>query len=486
MKQAKGTKDSFIFIMIAIFLGNFIAMLNSGTVNVALPKIMNDLHSSINTAQWVVTGFMLAIGIIAPVTGYLGNKIGYKNLYVYALIGLTASSALCGLSWNMSSLIVFRFLQGFSSGLIQISTMTIIFQSVNKEKQSMATSLWTVSLMVAPAIGPTLGGILTHSLGWKALFFANVPFGIIAALFAYFFIPAREGAKDVSLDFMGLLTVVVGNVSLLMYFTKGADLGWLSVPALSLLFFGVVGIAAFIWRELTAKEPLLNIRVFKYAKFSWGMVINCLISVGLYSSVFLVPIFMEEAQGESSFTAGMIMLPGALLMIIVTLIGGKLQEKIDSFWLVLFGGCLLSLATWEFSRLSMNSSIVYITFWMVIRYIGIGLAASPAMSISMSVIPRENAGHASTISNWLRQAMAALAIAIFSSILAARTQTHLLALSGEKTGEALKRFALVYATNDTFLVGTFVTIMAIPLSLLLKQKKSKSSKENLATAERNL
>ena len=472
MRQLKKEKDSFVFIILAIFLGNFLAFINSGTVNVALPSIMRDLHTNLNSVQWIVTGFMLATGTIAPVVGFLGNKFGYKQLYVYALIGLTVSSALCGFAGNIGILIIFRILQGVCSGLIQIATMTIIYQSVKKEKQAMAISLWTVSIMVAPAIGPALGGLLTNSFGWKALFFSCVPVGIIATLCASIFIPSGVKEKTAALDFLGLLTVVIGNVSFLMYFTKGSELGWFSVTAVSLLVVGIVGIILFIWRELTAKEPLLNLRVLKYTKFLIGTLLNCLISIGLYSSVYLIPLFLEEAQGASSFVSGLVMLPGALLMIVVTIITGKFNNKFDPGWFVMGGAVLLSVATWAFSDLKMNTTVATITLFMVIRYIGVGLATSPIATISMSVIPPELVGHATSIANWLRQAVAALSIAIFSSILAVRTQIHFSELKSQKTMDALKQSAFLLASNDTFLVAFLILVFSIPLSLFMFSRKN--------------
>ncbi|WP_391208539.1 MDR family MFS transporter [Psychrobacillus sp. L4] len=476
MAHIKKGRDSFAFTILAIFLGNFLALVNSGTVNVALPSIMRELHTNINMVQWLVTGFMLAIGTISPVASYLGNKFGYKRIYVTALIGLTVFSALCGFSGNINLLILFRILQGLCAGIIQISTMTIIIQSVNKEKQAMAISLWSISIMIAPAIGPTLGGVITSFYGWKALFFSNVPIGVIAILCAILFLPALKASKTVSLDKIGLLTVVIGNVSLLLYFTEGSTLGWLSIPALVLFLVGIIGIAAFIWRELTVKEPLLNLRVFKYSRYTLGTILNCFISVGLYSTVFLLPLVMEEARGFSSLTVGIIMLPGALVMIVVTIISGKLQEKIEPFWFIITGVFLVTIATWGFSQLKMNSSASYILFLMMIRYIGLGLASSIVTSLSMSVIPTEHAGHASSISNWLKQAISALSIAIFSSILAIRTQTHASELNGKIAGKALKETAFLFATNDTFLFATIILAFSVPLSLFLKKRKTKGAK----------
>nr|WP_269448580.1 DHA2 family efflux MFS transporter permease subunit [Metabacillus kandeliae] len=463
----------------AVFLGNFLAQLNSGTVNVALPSIMHDLNADINSVQWIITGFLLAIGTIAPLSGYLGSKAGYKRLYVLALVGLTISSALCCMAWNIESLITFRILQGMCSGLIQVSTMTIIYQSVEKEKQAMAISLWTVSIMVAPAIGPTVGGLITNYFGWKMLFLSNVPVGVAAVCCAAGFLPASAKGKSAALDKLGLLTVVIGNVSILMYFSKASSLGWFSAPAIGILVLGLFSISIFIKRELSAKQPLLYIRVLKYPKFAIGTMVSCLISVGLYSSVFLIPLFMEEAQGETSFTVGLVMLPGALIMIGVTILAGKLQAKIDPAWFVLGGALLIIAATWEFSHLTEESSAAFITIWMIVRYVGVGLATSPATSISMSVIPKEYVGHASAISNWLRQAIAALSIAVFSSILAVRTAAHMSELSAGKAGEELKQSAFLLASNDTFLVAAAALLFAVPLALVLRKKKTKHAVEVL-------
>ena len=350
----------------------------------------------------------------------------------------------------------------------------------------MAISLWSVSTMVAPTIGPTVGGLLTYYFGWKLLFFSMVPIGALAAVSAFLFIPEQNEKKSVSLDKFGLATVVIGNVSFLLYFNQGAEIGWLSNPALALLLAGVMGMAAFIWRELTAKEPLLNIKVFQYSKYAWGTLLNCLITAGLYSSMYLIPLFMESAQGVSPLTVGLVMLPGALIMIVITMITGRLQDKLDPVWLILSGTVLFSIATWEFSQLNIDSSFEYIIFWMIIRFIGVGLSFSSVTSISMSVIPTEIAGHASSITNWLRQAFTALSVAIFTSILALRTEAHLSELGEVMTGKSLQRFAFLYATNDTFLVSTSVLLITIPLSLALKNRKPKKNVVGVIDQQANI
>ncbi|MFS0823104.1 DHA2 family efflux MFS transporter permease subunit [Bacillus sp. 1P02SD] len=472
--MSKATRKKDTFIILSVFIGNFLAFLNSGTINIALPTIMNDFQTQITSVQWIMTGFLLAIGIISPIAGYIGNKIGFKKLYLYSLIGLTLSSALCSYSWNIGSLIIFRILQGVCAGCIQIATLTIIYESIEKVKQPLAISYWTVSMVFAPAVGPTLGGLIIHYWGWEALFFSNVPIGLIATIFAFLFLPAQQKAKSISLDKLGLITIVIGNVSILLYITNGYYLGWLSGTAIVLLLFGIVGFATFIWRELTVKEPLLNLRVFKHTKFAIGTIVNCLLAIGLYSSVYLIPLFMEEVQGISPSIVGLVMLPGALIMMLVSIITGKIHDKLDPSWFILVGTVLVSFATWEFSELKLDSSIASITFWMIVRYFGLGLATSPVTTLSMRDIPIELVGHATSITNWLRQAVTALSITIFSLILTIRTQTHLSELNRDTSEEAIKETAFLFGTNDTFLIATIVLICAIPLSLLLKTSTQKT------------
>jgi drug resistance transporter, EmrB/QacA subfamily len=473
--NAQQDNNRFWFVILAIFFGNFSSILNSGTVTVALPFMMKDLHADLNDTQWVTTGFMLAMGSIAPIVGYLGDKISYKRLYMYSLAGFLICSVLCGFSWNIGSLIGFRILQGLFCGAILPATLTIVYQAVPAEKQALGISLWSVASMFAPAIGPTLGGLLTEYYGWKAIFFMNIPLAILAIVLASRYLPMQQGKKGGSLDYAGLLTVVTGSTSLMMYFTQGNKIGWFSGWGLMWISLGVISISLFIWRELTAKEPLLNIRVFQYTTFTFGIIVNCILTIGLYAGAFLLPIFMENALGSSSLTVGLAMLPGALLMIGASLLSGRLHGKIRPVYPLLAGSFLLIIATWAFSHLSLATSYAFIIGWMICRYIGLGFSSPNIMTLSMSAIPRESTGHASAITNWLRQVIASFAIGIFSSIYSVRTQSHLAELSSTGSVKAsLQETASVLAMNDTFIAACIVTVIAIPFILILSSRSKTS------------
>lgn len=463
-------QQSFRLIIFGIFLGQFVSVLSSGTVVVALPNIMASMKMDVNTAQFVVTGFMLAMGIVAPLVAYLGDKFSFKGLFVFALVGFVISSLLSGLSWNSSSLIAFRILQGLCTGVISPAAMTIILQSIEKSRQPMAISLLSSASMMAPALGPTVGGYLTQYFGWRSLFFMNIPIGVLALILAVTLIPKQKGQKNKSLDVSGLITSVTASTFLMIYISMGNTIGWLSGIGVLCLLMGLLSLLIFIWRELTAKTPLLNLRVFKYPSFTLGTIVNCLVNIGLYGGTFLVPIFMINILGATSFTVALLMLPGAILMVITNLVCGKLYHKTQPAWILLSGVVLVTFATLAFTHISLATTYSFIVSGLLLRYAGLGLATPAIINLSMSAIPAGDSGHAAALLNWTRTLFASLAIGVYSSIYAGRTQTHLAVLraSLSQSDVHVQKIAEVSAMNETFLAAAVVMFAAVPVIFLLK------------------
>lgn len=464
IQQEQGT-TAFWTIMIAVFFGNFMASLSTTTINVALPVFMDDFDASLNTVQWMLSGFMMATGIIAPIIGFLGDKWSYKRLYVFALAGFTLASVLCTFAWSIESLIVFRILQGIFSGIIMPTTMTIIYQTVKKEKQAVAISLWSVSAMLAPALGPTIGGWLTEIYGWKSLFLMNIPIGLIAVVAAIRYIPNYRLSKGVKLDWIGFGAVVIGTSSLLIAFSEAHSWGWASGLTLGLIAFSVIVLSYFIRRTLKVSNPLLNLQVLKIPRFTYGLILNCAITISLYAGTLLVPIFMQNIKGASSLTTGMIMMPGTLAMALISLIVGRLYNKVGPSRLIFVGLVLMGVATWALSYADVTTGVLFVTIWLAIRYVGIGFSNMPVTNAAMSAVPAENSGHASAVMNWIRQGSAALSISLFSSILSAQTIAH---LAEDKVS---KTVALSLSIQDVFHLGTIIIVVSIPLTLLLRKRK---------------
>jgi EmrB/QacA subfamily drug resistance transporter len=475
----------FMPIMVAIFIGSFLCILASSTINIALEILKDHFHTSLDSVTWTLTGFMLAMGTTAPIVGYLGEKFSYKRLYLFSLIGFTVTSALCAAAWNETSLIAFRVLQGAFSGLIIPATMSIIYQIIPREKQAMAIALWGLASMMAPAFGPTLSGWLLENYDWQWLFLMNVPIGLIAIWCVAVYIPYYRLSVPKSFDAFGFLTVILSSAALLLALGQGHNWGWGSWKIVSLLVGGSITLVLFIWRELTAKTPLLNLRVFKNGRYTLNLIIANILTISLYSGTFLTPVFLQRIQHVSAMDTGLILLPASLAMALVMPIVGKLYGIVGPRWLMVVGIVLLSVGTLTLSWLSIDVSHTYILFWMIVRNLGIALVMMPSSNAGMELVPRELSGHASAIMNWTRNVFGSFAIAIFTTLLATRSTHHGMdfAMAGETDKVFISMMSFTMSVNDVYLIATFIAIAALPLSLFvgkIKQPKEDRLKQDAA------
>ncbi|MCM3629112.1 DHA2 family efflux MFS transporter permease subunit [Paenibacillus glycanilyticus] len=460
-------------IMIAIFVGTFVCVLASTTINIALPILGDEFNAELGTVQWTLTGFLLATGTLAPTVGYLGEKISYKYLFLYSLIGFTVFSALCAMAGNIHSLIAFRIMQGASCGLIIPATMAIIFQIIPKEKQAFAISLWGLSASLAPAFGPTISGWLLQSFAWQWLFIMNIPVGIIAIFLVMKFIPYYRLSVPKRFDFLGFITVIIGSASLLLAFGQGHSWGWESIKVVGLFIVGIISLILFIVRELTTKTPLLNIRVFSNGRYTLSLIITNILTISLYAGTLLAPVFLQKVQGITAMETGLLLLPSSFVMALVMPIAGKLYSRVGPRLLMSVGVVFLALGTLMLSLISIDISHMYIVLMMTIRNIGVALIMIPASNAAMELIPKELSGHASSIMNWTRNVMGSFAIAIFTSLLATRTLSYgtELAKEGYTNKFHISQIAFTMSINDVFFITAIISIIALPLALMVTKAK---------------
>jgi EmrB/QacA subfamily drug resistance transporter len=464
-------------IMIAIFFGNFVSVLSTTTINIAVPLLMNHFNTGLHTMQWMVTGFMLATGVTAPLAGYLGGRFSYKRLYLFALIGFTMFSLLCAVAWNPTSLIVFRMLQGSCSGLIMACTMTIIFQVIPAERRPFAVSLWSLSAMVAPAIGPTFSGWLLQYASWHWLFLINIPIGIIAIILTLILIPYYRMNVPKSFDVPGFLTVVLGSLSLLFAFSQGSSWGWGSWRTVSLILLGVVLLVLFVLQELKTEVPLLNLRVFRNRRFTVMLSIYTLVTVAMYAGTYLTPLFLQTVQGTTTLKTGLILLPSSILLALLSPLVGKLYPKLGPVKLISAGILFIFIGLFMLSRLHVNVSHSFIMWAMVVRNLGIGLANVPSSTASMEEIPVEWSGHATSINNWVRNVLSSLGIAVFTSLLSSRSLLHSQELisSGADNIDSIRLLSFTMGVNDVFVIGSLIVLIGLPLMFLVRKKRTVAS-----------
>lgn len=473
MDQAESQKVRFWPIMVAIFIGSFLCVLASATINLALEILTDHFNTTLGSVQWTLTGFMLAMGTTAPIAGYLGERFSYRRLYLFSLIGFTLASILCATAWSEGSLIFFRVLQGAFSGLIIPATMSIIYQIIPRERQAMAVAFWGLSAMLAPAFGPTISGWILENMNWQWLFLMNIPIGLIAIGFVYAYIPYYRMNIPKSFDGLGFLTVIISSSSLLLALGQGHNWGWGSWKIVSLFAVGVIALLLFVWRELTTETPLLNLRVFKDRRFTLNAVISNIITISLYSGTLLTPVFLQRIQHVSAMDTGMILLPASLAMALLMPVVGKLYGIIGPRWLMSGGIVLLTVGTLALSWLSVDVSHSYVIWWMIVRNIGIAFVVMPSSNAAMEQIPAELSGHASAITNWTRNVFGSFAIAIFTTMLASRSVSHATDLmkAGDTNELHIGIMSFTMSVNDVYVVATLVAVAALPLSLFIGKTK---------------
>lgn len=474
MRETSG--QAFWPTIFAIFFGNFLAVLNTSTVNVAVPAFMLEFSAELSTAQWTITGFMLAAGAAAPSAGWFGARFGYKKVYISVLGGFFIFSVLCIFASTIESLIFFRMMQGICSGILMPSTMTLVYQTIEKSRQAYGLSLWSLSAGLAPATGPVLAGFLMDLFGWQAIFYLNLPIAAIAIAAALKFLPDTAAGAKTPFDFPGFLFSFVGSMLLLLAFSKGGSWGWLHLKTWMTAGFAMVFLVLFVRRELKVEFPLLNFSVLSHRKFMYSLLLKSVLSTGLYVGAFLLPIYLQSGLQLGAFETGLIMMPSALMMVLFTPVSGKLYHKTGPVPLIAAGILLMIAGTYMMGSLSLDSTTFYITIWTSVRYIGIALCNMPITNAGMSAVPREMTGYASALNNWVRQCSASFSIALFSTLLASQISAHV------EEGNSMPA-AMGFAVGDAFLYSLIPLMMALSLTFLLqKDKRSEMEKNNERTA----
>ena len=471
MQNINKKEVAFWPVMSSLFLGAFLTTLGTSTINLALPNLMKDFNTSLDSVKWSLTGFMLATGTIAPITSYLGEKISYKRLYLISLIGYTMSSILCAISWNVESLIAFRIIQGAFTGLATPATMTIIYQVIPRNKHATAISLWSLASMLAPAIGPTLSGWLIENFSWKAIFWVNIPMGLIAIIIVLKFTPFYKLNPPTGFDFLGFSTSMIGSVLLLTAFSEGANWGWISYKILLLIILGVVILSIFIKQELTTKLPALNLRIFKYKGYTMSIIVRAIVIMSLYAGTLLTPLYLQNVQHMTPLKAGLIMLIPSLMMALFMVVAGKLYNLIDPRILVISGIIAMAIGSLKMSHLSLDTPHAYIIIWMTLRNVGIAFATMPVTNMGMSCIDKKLSGNAASVNNWVGQSIGSLSIGVFTSLLTFMSASHTKDLITTDISKSLiQSKAYVMGVNDVYFVSFIIILIALPLSLLLKDK----------------
>lgn len=427
--------------ILVVIIGSFMAFLNSSIVNVAIPKMMVVFGASQDSIQWILTGYMLALGVVMPLSGYLGDTFGYKRVFIAAMVIFLLGSSICGLAWNIHSLVAARVIQALGGGIMQPLGMALIYRIVPREKIGMVLGVWGISAMAAPAIGPTLGGYLVEYASWRTIFYINVPIGIINLFLALTNLKETELIKGKTIDKWGMILSSAGFFTLLMALSKGNSKGWTSPFIMVSLFIAITSLIMFVAVELNHPEPILELRLFNNFVFTLSLIISSILSIGLFGAIFLVPIFLQNVLGLSAMQSGLITLPAAVVSGIMMPISGRVFDKYGARMVTIAGLIIITITTFMMHSFDPVTPIAIIVFYLTIRGAGMGLANMPVATAGMNTVPMHLVGKASALSNVIRQVSASFGIAIFTTIVQHREIFHMARLAETVSSDKVRVFA---------------------------------------------
>lgn len=511
------------WVLAIVMIGSFMGVLDNSIVNVALPHFMVAFGANTEEVEWIVTAYMLAFAILMPLAVWLRNLVGLKVAFLLELALFVVGSFLCSLSWSLDSLIVFRLIQAIGAGDIMPTGMTMISEVFPKEERGFALGMWGMGITVAPAIGPTLGGYLLDHVSWHALFYINIPIGVLAFFWALSILKPAKGDINVlkSFDFIGFITFGLFLGTLLVALTKGEEKGWSSGYILNLFATSYFSFLFFVITEFTVKKPIIDLSIFKNYNFVLLNILGITRSIALFGTVFLLPLFFQNLMGYSATMTGILLIPQAVMVSIGMPIAGKIVDKIGPKFPLIFGLLLTAFSLYYFYSLSLLSDYTFIALGLMMRGLGISFIMAPVTSAAINSLKPEEINLGSGMLNVIMQTGGTFGIAMLGTVLDSRTDFHMATYAGRFVPSSpvtmvtlhrisnfalskgasfydaviagrssyltyLHQWATVNAFDDAFLITGLIVLIGVIPALFLKNiryNKKKPSKEDIEIME---
>jgi DHA2 family multidrug resistance protein len=435
----KGLPYKWVVAIVMIF-GMFMTILDTTVINVAIPRLESAFGAGLQDVDWVATGYTLAEGVGTPLTPFLTAFLGTKRLFLMALTVFTVSSALCGLAWSLQALIFFRIVQGIGGACLMPVAIATIFSVFPPEERGMAMGTLGVPLLLAPALGPTIGGYLVTYVDWQSMFYINLPIGIVGFIMGALYLHESDMQRGLYFDLPGFISAAVGLASLLYAFSSASDDGWSSTKVMTFLVVGVSGLLIFVLVELltinNGKQPLLDIRVFSNISFSGGTICTITIIFALYAGMYLMPVYLQSLRGQTAFEAGMIQLPFSLAAMGSSFIGGILVDKLGTKAVAIPGLILLCASVWGFSTVTLTTPFAGLQMWLILRGLAMGMTMQPIQQAALRGLKMQQVSQGSTINSVIRSVTSSMAVALATTLMTTQTTVHYIRLAEQVTASS--------------------------------------------------
>jgi MFS transporter, DHA2 family, multidrug resistance protein len=478
-------------IAITVITATFMEVLDTSVANVSLPHIAGNLSASVDESTWVLTSYLVSNAIVLPLTGWFSTLFGRKRFFIVCVVIFTFSSLLCGLAPTLPMLVLFRVIQGAGGGGLQPISQAILVDSFPRQKQGMAMAIYGMGVVLAPTIGPTLGGWITDSYSWRWIFFLNVPVGIVSVLMTSVLIfdpptsirkTLKEGLK---IDFIGLGLLAVGLGFLQIVLDKGERDDWFgsSFIVWGALISGIALIALIIW-ELNTEDPVIELHLLKDRNFAISTFMMYVLGVVMYGTTVLLPIMLQTLMGYTAMQSGLALLPGGLVLLAILPFVGWLLGRFEPRWVVVCGLCIIALGLYELSRFSLDVDMRTTVYDWVISRAGTAFLFVPINVMAFSFVPPEKTNNATGLINLARNVGASTGISFVTTMLDRRDQFHLNSLvpnlspGNHDYQAALRHLTNIFMTRGTDAVHAAIAARGVIYQELQRQAMMLSFVDN--------
>lgn len=442
--------------LLAVLLsGAFITILNQTLLTTAFPEIMKDLDITEATVQWLQSAFMLVNGIMIPITAFLMDRFSTRKLFITAMGLFTAGTIIGAFAPNFELLLVARIFQGAGAGIIMPLLQTIIFLIFPREKRGMAMGIFGLVIGFAPAVGPSLSGVLIDNFPWRSVFYVVIPVAIIVIIAAFFLLKNVTEQTYPKLDIASIILSTLGFGGILYGFSIAGNVGWTDIQVASGLIIGGIALFVFIVRQLKLETPILEFRVFKYKVFTLTTILAMILFVSMIGAAVILPIFMQNMLGFTALESGLALLPGALLMGAVNPIAGSLFDKFGAKWLSIVGFTLITLTSLSMAFLTAETTFLYLAVVNGIRMLAISLVMMPITTAGLNVLPQRLIPHGSAMNNTFRQVAGAIGTALLVTVM----------VTGAMPADTIE--GLIRGVNMSFVAATIVSVIGLVIALFI-------------------
>lgn len=465
-------------LVVVMLAGAFVTMLNQTLLNTALPQIMKDLSISANTAQWLTTGFMLVTGVLIPVSAFLIEKFSTRRLFITAMCLFASGTLMAAIAPNFPVLIFGRILQAVSDGLMLPLMQTIFLMIFPVKQRGSAMGMVGLVMAFAPAIGPPLSGWVVGNFSWRALFYMIFPIAVLIIIFASFMLENVTKVTRPKIDIMSIILSSLGFGGLLYGFSSAGNHAWNSSEVVIALIVGTVAIGLFIWRQLAVEKPMLEFRVLKNWTFSLTLFIGMAVMVTMIGVELFLPLYIQTARGFTPLESGLLLLPGAIVMGVMSPITGRIFDKIGARPLALIGSVILVGTTFLFSIMTASTPYIYMMVIYAIRMFGISLMMMPVMTAGLNQLPDHLIPHGTAMSNTLTQLAASVGAALLVTVMTNNTAAAV---------QQQLPNPMIHGVSAAFTFSTVLAFFALVLSFFIKpmniSRKENTKDEGRSAAE---